>query len=328
MAYEKQDWSNGDIISEEKLNHIEDGISNALTEVDASALVNGATYLEVNNNIIDVKYNELKGDIATDITTGSNDIDDVNGKIDVDYNSLKTALDADLLTSNDSTLKNMCGSSLQITDSKLQVNVEFLAGDGLTTYQSNTIQVDLDSVGRDLVVNSNYLGFKGSGYSTGLGIKMNELSTALAGNGLTTNSNFQLDVSLSEVQQAIFTENYDDTYGEYITISNLGDVPTTNYVGNYVTDHAKGNMYFSFDENGGGETPTPMFQYYPSGEEYPSFIPSLPIIRKDINIGEGIPVLCYYDTDGPLEILSNVVYHDADGFYTVDGTGHRQSITV
>lgn len=28
MAYEKQTWNTGDVITEEKLNHIEDGIAN------------------------------------------------------------------------------------------------------------------------------------------------------------------------------------------------------------------------------------------------------------------------------------------------------------
>ena len=305
MSYEKQDWTTGDVITAEKLNHMEDGISDALTEVDASELVDSNSLIKAENNKLDVKYDELKSDIATDITAGSNYIDDVNGKIDVDYNSIKAALDADLLTDNDSTLSTMCGSSLQITDSKLEVNIEFLAGDGLMASQTNKFEVD-----------------------------MNTLPSALAGDHLDVDENGKLDVDITSLSiPSIYSQQGE--YGDYITITDSntmfeGYAPTIDYMEAYVTEQGggKGNMYFSFDENGGGETPTPMLQYYPSGEEYPSYISCVPIIRKDINIGEDIPVLCYQETNGQLGILTNVVYHDSDGFYTVDGNGNRQSITV
>ena len=32
MAYEKQTWTNGEVITQEKLNHMEDGIANADSE--------------------------------------------------------------------------------------------------------------------------------------------------------------------------------------------------------------------------------------------------------------------------------------------------------
>ena len=44
MAYTKQTWVTGDIISAEKLNHMEDGIAGALTALRLTETVSGTTH--------------------------------------------------------------------------------------------------------------------------------------------------------------------------------------------------------------------------------------------------------------------------------------------
>ena len=60
MSYEKQTWANGNVITAEKLNHMEDGIYNAneLIAVNAFYLENdGQRHIDG----IDVSYNDLVG---------------------------------------------------------------------------------------------------------------------------------------------------------------------------------------------------------------------------------------------------------------------------
>lgn len=47
MSYEKQTWQTGDVITEEKLNHIENGIADAGTGLIVNAEVDGQTQREV-----------------------------------------------------------------------------------------------------------------------------------------------------------------------------------------------------------------------------------------------------------------------------------------
>ena len=60
MAYEKQTWQTGDVITQEKLNHMEDGIAGAggdVVIIDAKAVLNDTTW-EVTE--FGSSYNELK----------------------------------------------------------------------------------------------------------------------------------------------------------------------------------------------------------------------------------------------------------------------------
>ena len=58
MAYEKQTWADGDVITQEKLNHMEDGIADEdVVIIDAKAVLNDTTW-EVTE--FGSSYNELK----------------------------------------------------------------------------------------------------------------------------------------------------------------------------------------------------------------------------------------------------------------------------
>ena len=53
MSYEKQTWANGDIITAEKLNHIEDGIEAIESEGSSSSFqLSGPYYAQATNETI------------------------------------------------------------------------------------------------------------------------------------------------------------------------------------------------------------------------------------------------------------------------------------
>ena len=56
MAYEKQTWKTGDVITEEKLNHMEDGISN----VGGIFFVKSTYSITANQNVLDKTWQEIK----------------------------------------------------------------------------------------------------------------------------------------------------------------------------------------------------------------------------------------------------------------------------
>lgn len=78
MAYEKQEWKNGDTITAEKLNHMEDGIESVggggafiitATENNHNELVLNKTWAEIkgaydNGNIITIHFNDSSTGVA------------------------------------------------------------------------------------------------------------------------------------------------------------------------------------------------------------------------------------------------------------------------
>lgn len=59
MAYEKQTWATGDTITAEKLNHMEDGISNSVLSVDISTSGDTKTMNKTWQEIHDAAKNGL-----------------------------------------------------------------------------------------------------------------------------------------------------------------------------------------------------------------------------------------------------------------------------
>ena len=70
MSYEKKTWTNGEVITAEKLNHIEDGIANANDGSSGSSNQNGTFYIRYNDEdttYIVNDYEEIASKLREDI---------------------------------------------------------------------------------------------------------------------------------------------------------------------------------------------------------------------------------------------------------------------
>lgn len=315
MAYIKQDWTTGDKITAEKLNHMEDGIE-AAAEVDASELVDNNSLIKAENNKLDVKYNALKNQITADLTTNSNYLveDGVYKCININYGSLRDALADSLFVGQPSALSAVCGRTMQV-DSNKKLNV--VLGNLVSNSNSNSRSNYID------VVNGV------------LDVDVTSLATGLATDSTFINDSLgHLDVNLNGIKENIFSSET-GTYGNYITIDpiNLSEsVPTISYMEDYITaqgySSGQGNIVFTMDDNGGSGESVINLMYYPEGEEHPSYIQQIPMVIYNFSGFDDIPVLCCQNEYGYKVPITHVVYHDANGFYTVDKNGERQSITV
>lgn len=82
MAYEKQTWNDGDIITAEKLNHIEDGIDSAGVDIKK---------IEIISSTLSISHSSLVGGVSYVSGTGGKLKDDktfgelINNKNIIDY---------------------------------------------------------------------------------------------------------------------------------------------------------------------------------------------------------------------------------------------------
>ena len=110
MAYTKQTWNNGDVISADKLNHIEDGVANGAKILQVTATTSGVTttldktWEEINSFIHNgglvfvVNYNSENltsigivisvGEIPNDVPRYSIGVSFINGTVNYVCNSM------------------------------------------------------------------------------------------------------------------------------------------------------------------------------------------------------------------------------------------------
>lgn len=157
MTYKKQQWKTGEIITEGKLNHVEDGIYNTDNSLTESKTLFANNILDLQSNKANqsdvVSINQEIGNISADLAAAEADITTKAAQADVDTISNEVDTLQTQVTTNTNNIKSLQDSA--VNKSELDKKQDKLTAGSNITIENNVISATGGSSAPDNMVTTN-----------------------------------------------------------------------------------------------------------------------------------------------------------------------------